>query len=97
MPFREGTEQVTDHPAGEPEEFEADLARRIVELGELADAAGRERLPVTLFNPCPHPAALQRYRQLGIQRAVFWVPTLTERDLLPILDALAELIRAADQ
>ena len=92
MPFREGMEQVTDHPAGEPEEFEADLARRIVELDELADAAGRERLPVTLFNPRPHPAALQRYREIGIQRVVFWVPTLAEPELLRILDALTELI-----
>ena len=92
MPFREGMEQVTDDLTGDPEPFEADLEQRIVELGELAVAAGRDRLPVTLFNPCPHPAALERYGRMGVERVVFWLPTRPEADLLPILDGLQNLL-----
>jgi probable F420-dependent oxidoreductase len=92
MPFREGTEQVTDDPSGDPEDFEETLARRITELNEVAASAGRQPLPVTLFNPCPHAAALQRYRRMGIERVVFWLPTLPEPDLLRILDGLRDLL-----
>ena len=92
MPFREGMDQVTDDLSGDPEEFEADLARRIGELRAMSAAAGRDPLPVTLFNPCPHPAALERYERMGVERVVYWLPTRSEVELLHLLDRLQDLV-----
>lgn len=91
IPFREGTEQVTDGLLGAPEEFELDLARRIRQLREMTAAADRDPLPVTLFNPLPHRAALERYREMGVDRVVFWLPTQGKAATLRTLDHLAAL------
>lgn len=91
IPYRDSTDQVTDRVSGGIEEFEPELARRIGALQEKAAAAGRGRIPVTLFNPCPHRAALERYEQIGIERLVFWLPTESSAVALRTLDALAAL------
>jgi probable F420-dependent oxidoreductase len=91
IPYRDSTDQVTDRVSGDIEEFEPELARRIGALQEKAAAAGRGRIPVTLFNPCPHRAALERYEQIGIERLVFWLPTESSAVALRTLDALAAL------
>jgi probable F420-dependent oxidoreductase len=93
MPFREGTDQVGDNLSGGVEDFESELARRIVELHTLAEESGRGRLPVTLFNGCPHRSALDRYRDIGIDRVVFWLPTAGYGPTLDTMDALARLLR----
>ncbi|MGU3585777.1 LLM class F420-dependent oxidoreductase [Rhodococcus sp. C26F] len=92
MPFRDGTKQVDDDLSGEPEDFEDSLAHRIGELRVLAKDAGRGVLPVTLFNACPHPAALNRYRSIGIDRVVFWLPTADHGTTLATVKALAHLL-----
>ncbi len=91
IPYRDSTDQVTDRVSGDIEEFEPELARRIGALQEKAAAAGRGRIPVTLFNPCPHRAALERYEQMGVERLVFWLPTESSAVTLRTLDALAAL------
>ena len=91
IPYREGTDQVTDRISGDVEDFEPELTWRIRVLQEKAAAAGRSRIPVTLFNPCPHPAALERYQQMGIDRLVFWLPTMGSAETLRTLDGLAAL------
>ena len=92
IPYRDGTDQVTDSGSGDIEDFEPELARRIRVLQEKAAAAGRSQIPVTLFNPCPHRAALERYRQMGIDRLVFWLPTEGRAATLRTLDGLAALV-----
>ena len=92
IPYREGTDQVTDRGSGDVEDFEPELTRRIRVLQEKAAAAGRNQIPVTLFNPCPHRAALERYRQMGIDRLVFWLPTEGRTATLRTLDGLAALV-----
>ena len=91
IPYREGTDQVTGDISGDVEAFEAELTWRIRVLQEKAAAAGRDRMPVTLFNSCPHPAALERYQQMGIDRLVFWLPTDGKAATLRTLDGLAAL------
>ena len=91
IPYREGTDQVTGNISGDVEAFEAELTWRIRVLQEKAAAAGRDRMPVTLFNSCPHPAALERYQQMGIDRLVFWLPTDGKAATLRTLDGLAAL------
>jgi probable F420-dependent oxidoreductase len=90
MPFRGGMDQVFDPLNGEVEEFETPLAARIARLRQLAADASR-MTQVTLFNPCPHPAALERYRAMGIDRVIFWLPTAGDALLLRTLDALAAM------
>ena len=94
LPYRDGTEQVTDDVAADVEPFEADLAIRIRALGQRAADAGRTDLSVTLFNPKPHREALRRYEDMGVERGIFWLPTLPAQSLVPILDGLAELASA---
>ncbi|MEU1521040.1 LLM class F420-dependent oxidoreductase [Nocardia rhamnosiphila] len=91
MPFRSGMQQVGVDATGEVEDFEEGLAARIVELHRRAADAGREKLPVTLFNGNPHPRAMDRYREMGIDRVIFWVPTLGVSAGLRTLDLLAQL------
>jgi probable F420-dependent oxidoreductase len=91
IPYREGTDQVTGDISGDVEDFEAELTWRVRVLQEKAAAAGRGRIPVTLFNPCPHRAALERYQQMGIDRLVFWLPTDGKAATLRTLDSLAAL------
>jgi probable F420-dependent oxidoreductase len=91
IPYRDSTDQVTDGISGDIEEFEPELTRRIRVLQEKAAAAGRSQIPVTLFNPCPHRAALERYQQMGIDRLVFWLPTEGRAATLRTLDSLAAL------
>lgn len=94
MPYRNGTEQVTEDLRGEADDFERELNSRIRELGKRAADAGRPNLPVTLFNAYPHAAALERYRAMGVARAVFWLPTADRPTTLHTLDRLANLVAA---
>ncbi|MDF3308185.1 LLM class F420-dependent oxidoreductase [Rhodococcus sp. T2V] len=93
MPFRDGTDQVGDNLSGRVEDFEGALAQRIRELRNLAAEAGRGPLPVTLFNGCPHRAALDRYRDIGIDRVVFWLRTAEYGPTLEAMEALARLVQ----
>jgi len=68
------------------------ILERIPELTELAAAAGRGPLPVTVYGVPPEPAELARYREGGVSRCVFPVPSLPGDELLPKLDRLAELV-----
>jgi probable F420-dependent oxidoreductase len=68
------------------------IVERIPELQELAAAAGRPPLPVTIYGAAPDPAALEHYRAAGIARCIFSVPSVTRDEALPELDRLAELV-----
>jgi probable F420-dependent oxidoreductase len=48
---------------------------RLAELGEIADAAGKPRPPVTLYLVRPDRAVVEHYASLGVERAVFLLPT----------------------
>lgn len=68
---------------------DSDFAARIAELNELAGAAGRGPIPVTLFGAPSEPAKLEAYREAGASGAVFWIPPADRDTLLPRLDKLA--------
>lgn len=91
MPFRDGQQQVHDDLDGDVEEFETLLTSRMTELRAAATDRGRPVPPVTLFNACPHPRALDRYRKLGIERAIFWLRSEAPQRMLRTLDDLAAL------
>jgi probable F420-dependent oxidoreductase len=68
------------------------LADQIAELDERAAAAGRPRLPVTLWGALPREDALQRYAEMGVARCVFWLPPEGPEQVLPRVERYAALI-----
>jgi alkanesulfonate monooxygenase SsuD/methylene tetrahydromethanopterin reductase-like flavin-dependent oxidoreductase (luciferase family) len=90
MPFRV---EPDDPRAGsnEPEEFDADLARRIADLHRRGDACGRGRLPVTLFNAKPQRDALRRYDDIGVARCIFHLPSVGPGEMEQQLASLADV------
>ncbi len=68
------------------------FADRIKELNELAAAAGREKIPVSLFGAPADAAKLEQYAKEGVSGASFWIPPAQADTVLPRLDKLAELV-----
>ena len=56
---------------GSPEE----LGTRIADLQRRAEAAGRERIPVRLFGAKAEARAVARVREVGVDAALFYLPT----------------------
>jgi probable F420-dependent oxidoreductase len=69
-----------------------DILGRLEELRELARAAGRQDIPVTVY-PKPAAADIEQYAGAGIQRCIYYLPPDGRDQALRKLDELAELIR----
>jgi hypothetical protein len=71
-----------------------ELAPRIAELQRRAEAARRERIPVTVFGAKPEQGPLERLQAAGVTRALFYLrpeePSAVQRQL----DQLAEVAAA---
>jgi probable F420-dependent oxidoreductase len=68
------------------------LSEQIAELNAMAAAAGRGPVPVTVYGAPPRAEVIRHYQESGVERCVFWLPTLDAGQLLPMLDRQAELI-----
>src|SRR5262245_35198815 len=66
---------------------------RIAELQRKAETAGRGRIPVSAFMIPADPARVERYRDLGVERCIFGLPSAPAEDVLPRLRAAAEVAR----
>ncbi|MCS7294005.1 MAG: LLM class F420-dependent oxidoreductase [Chloroflexota bacterium] len=66
-----------------------DLAPRIAELRERAKAAGRGYIPVSIFGAPPRPDLVQTYKEIGVDRVIFRLPSADRETVL------AELRKAA--
>jgi probable F420-dependent oxidoreductase len=62
-------------------------------LAELRQVAGRE-VPVTLYNATDEQETVAGYRRLGIERVLFYLPTLPEDETLRFLDHLLDMVEA---
>ena len=71
-----------------------DLAARIQELQEKAKAAGRGRIPVSIFGAPPRPDLIETYRQIGVDRVIFRLPSAEPEVVLAELRKAAEVARA---
>ena len=78
--------QAAEAGSGSPEAF-------MPRWREMARAAGREPLPVTLGDAPEDAGKLARWRELGVARALLRLPPAKREEILPILDRWAELIR----
>ena len=68
------------------------IQARIERFHARAEEAGRGRLPVSLNAAPPDAAALERYAEAGVDRAIFYVPPAPRDKVEPALDRLAPLI-----
>ena len=66
------------------------LASRIAELQTLAKAAGRERIPVSLFAAPPKQELIEQLAEAGVDRCVFVIPPV------PTEEAISRLKRHAE-
>ena len=82
---------IADEWIPNPETRMSVLAERIAELQRLASEAGRERMPVTFYGVQPDVASLERYRDAGVDRAIFYLPPRPLAELQDLLDLYMEL------
>jgi probable F420-dependent oxidoreductase len=68
-----------------------DLGERIAELQRRAEAAGRERIPVTVFGAKSEARLLERLRDAGVTRALFYVRPEAPAEVQRQLDELGKV------
>jgi probable F420-dependent oxidoreductase len=68
-----------------------ELGERIAELQRRAEAAGRERIPVTVFGAKPEERLLERLETAGVTRSLFYLRPEEPGDVERQLDELAEV------
>jgi probable F420-dependent oxidoreductase len=70
------------------------LGERISELQRRAEAAGRGRIPVTVFGAKPEQRLLERLEAAGVTRSLFYVRPAEPGEVERQLDQLAEVAAA---
>jgi probable F420-dependent oxidoreductase len=70
----------------------APLSEQIGELNAMAAEAGRGPVPVTVYGAPARAEVIRHYEETGVERCVFWMPTATAEQMMPMLDRHAELI-----
>ena len=59
---------------------------------KMAAEAGRDPMPITVWNPPRDLALIRHYADLGVERAVFTVPSATADVVLPALDEIGAIM-----
>ena len=72
------------------------LGERIAELQRRAEAAGRERIPVTVFGAKPEGRLLDRLGEAGVDRSLFYLRPEEPSEVERQLDELAEVVASWD-
>lgn len=70
------------------------LTENLPKLKAAFEAAGRdpESVRITVFGAQPDAGKLDHYRELGVERVVFWLPPAPSDTVLPILDKYQDLL-----
>jgi probable F420-dependent oxidoreductase len=76
-----------------PDRTDTPLAQRIAAFWEISQAAGRGRLPVTLFGVRADPHLVDAYQSAGVSRCVFRLPAARADEVLPAIDQAAAVMR----
>jgi probable F420-dependent oxidoreductase len=71
-----------------------DIVTLIPRFRQMAAEAGRDpdKIPITAWYPDRDLGLLSRYRDLGVERAVFTVPSAGSETVLPLLDEIGDLM-----
>jgi hypothetical protein len=75
-----------------PGRFEKPLGEQIIELQEMAGGAGRGRIPVTVYGVLPRPEVIAHYRDIGVDRCIFWLPSVGADEAKTHLDRYTALM-----
>ncbi len=72
-----------------------DLAAGVADLRQRAEKAGRDprSIPVSVYAASPEENAVQKYEEIGAERAIFYLPSAGRDEVLPILDRYANLTK----
>jgi len=75
-----------------------DIVDLIPRFRQMAAEAGRDpaSLPITAWYPPRELDLMHRYHELGVERAVFTVPSATAETVLPALDEIGALMAAVN-
>jgi len=68
-----------------------ELGERIAELQRRAEAAGRDPIPVSVFGAKPEVRLLERLRDAGVTRSMFYLPAAEPGEVERGLDSLTEV------
>jgi hypothetical protein len=74
------------------------MSERMKQLEGMAADAGRGKIPVTVYGVVPRPEVMAHYAEIGVDRGIFWLPSVAEGEALGHLDryaALAEQVAKA--
>jgi probable F420-dependent oxidoreductase len=77
-----------------PDRGEEPLGQRIAQFHQLSEAAGRGKLPITIFGSPIDPAVIEEYAQAGVTRCVFRLPAASSDKVLPVLERAARVASA---
>lgn len=70
------------------------LRSRIRELQRLAEAAGRQPIPVTIYGPRPERVLIEQVQEAGVDRCLFLLASGPAEKTLPALERCAQLAAA---
>ncbi|MBA3249957.1 MAG: LLM class F420-dependent oxidoreductase [Geodermatophilaceae bacterium] len=73
----------------------SEIGDRIAELQERAAAAGRDRIPVTVYGGSTNPDTLGRFSAIGVDRVLHLLPSAGADDVVPLLQQIAAAHDAA--
>jgi probable F420-dependent oxidoreductase len=76
-----------------PDRGEQPLGQRIAEFWELSEAAGRGKMPVSVYGAAADPARVAEYQAAGVSRCVFRLPAAGADEVLPALERAAGVAR----
>jgi probable F420-dependent oxidoreductase len=74
-----------------PTRSETRLSERIRKLNQLAEEAGRDPIPVTVYGTLAREEVIAHYADIGIERCIFWLPPVSEPEAISQLDRYAEM------
>ena len=74
-----------------------DVLALLPEFRKMAVEAGRDpaSLPITIFGVAEDADAIARYRDAGVARVIFTLPSAKADEVLPVLDRCATLVQKA--
>jgi probable F420-dependent oxidoreductase len=72
----------------------ANIGERMKELQEMASAAGRAPIPVTVYGTMARDEVVGHYHEIGVDRCIFWLPSAPADEVLPALDRYTSLIES---
>lgn len=76
-----------------PNSARSSLEEQVPAFRSLCEESGRGHLPITVYGSRHTPEEVLRYRDLGVDRLVFWMPSKPYDEVMPVLETVTALTR----